>query len=209
MGEIKISEVQIEKGSQKEVSEYIRSNHYSGTCNPVGYMWKLVTENDEIVGGIVFSNPISREVEEFVAGEGNHEEVLELNRLYTDDKCGKNMESWFISNALNKLKKENPTCRFVVSYSDTTEGHVGTVYQASNAIYTGYMGSRHSYRNNDGDLQATRSGDDYISIEEAKEMGWEVENRDKKHRYVFPLPDRYESRQEVIEDMMCPKIEYP
>ena len=40
---------------------------------------------------------------------------------------------------IRKLKKTNPGLRLVVSFADTNQGHVGTIYQAGNWIYTGTL----------------------------------------------------------------------
>lgn len=206
---IDIDDITFSKAGQQEVARYIRENHYSATCNPVGFMYKI-SHHESIVGGIVFSNPISQELERFIAGEGNEEQVMELNRLYTDERCSKNIESYFISKSLDRLKREKEVCRFVVAYADETEGHKGTVYQATNALYTGSSDERFSYVRDGEKLQATRSGKgNYISKSEAESRGWDVDYRDIKHRYVFPLPGRYESRQDVIDDLCCDALEYP
>jgi len=204
---LKIADLSIEAGTT-EVTEYIKNNHYSGTCCPVSNKWKLL-HGDEIVGGIVFANPMSEQVREFIAGVDDKKQVTELHRLYTDDRCGKNVESWFIANALDELKKKKPKYRFVVSYADSTEGHDGTVYKATNALFTGHAEERVFYRDNDGNLRSPRQGGENITVDMAEANGWEKETRKTKNRYVFPLPDQYESRSDVIEDMECEQYDYP
>jgi len=210
MGEtINISDLEIEAGSDSAV-EYIRDNHYTGTCNPISNKWVLrVTETGEMVGAIVFANPMSEKVREFIAGVDEKKSVTELHRLYTDDRCGKNVESWFIANALSRLKKKKPKYRFVVSYADESEGHEGTVYKATNALYTGKAQERKFYRDDDGNLRSPRQAGENITLDMAEEKGWTVEMRKTKHRFVFPLPDQYESRQDAIDDMACDDLSYP
>jgi hypothetical protein len=206
---ITVQDVEIKSGGD-EVVEYIKNNHYSGTCNPISNKWKLLY-NGNIVGGIVFANPMSEKVREFVTE--NKKEVTELHRLYTDERCGKNVESWFISHSLNKLKNKKSKYRFVISYADTAENHVGTVYQACNAVYTGNTddeGSSHGYYvDENGNRRSERQGGENITKSQAKERGWEIKNATGKHRYVFPLPDEYESRQDCIEDLKPERKPYP
>jgi len=204
---IRISDVTFESGMD-DVTEYIRENHYSGTCNPISNKWKLIDSSDNIVGGIVFANPMSEKVREFIAGEEEKRSVTELHRLYTDDACEKNMESWFISQALSALKKKKPKYRFVVSYADSTEGHSGTVYRASNALYTGKAQKRKFYIDQDGNIRAPRQASENITIEDAKENDWDIVKRGTKNRYVFPLPDQYESRNDVVDDLQCEVLPY-
>jgi hypothetical protein len=207
MEKIGVHDVHIQSGGE-EVVEYIRDNHYSGTCNPISNIWGLYTDDsDELVGGIVFANPMSEKVREFISDE--KKEVTELHRLYTDDRCGKNVESWFIAHALDLLKKKKPKYRFVVSYSDITEGHKGTVYQATNALYIGMAQERTFYRDEEGNLRSPRIASENITHEMAEERGWQKEKRESKHRYVFPLPDQYESRSDVIKDLKPEPQDYP
>lgn len=207
---IEISDLHIQKGGD-EVVEYIRNNHYSGTCNPISNKWELRTDSDELVGGIVFANPMSEQVRKFVSD--NKKEVTELHRLYTDDRCGKNVESWFVANALKKLKKKKPKYRFVISYADSGEGHTGTIYQATNAVYTGNTdveGTSHGYYvDQDGNRRAERQGGENITREMAEERGWERRQSTGKYRYIFPLPDQYESRDDVLEDLKPEVLPYP
>jgi hypothetical protein len=59
--------------------------------------------------------------------------VIELNRLWVADDMGRNTESWFLARALSLLP-----ARIVLSYADTTEGHMGYVYRAANFYYAGW-----------------------------------------------------------------------
>jgi hypothetical protein len=191
-----------------EVTEYIRSNHYTGTCCPASTNYKLTTRG-RLVGGIVFTAPASESARRYVAGEGCEDQVLSLHRLYTDDDCGKNVESWFIARALDRLKQKQPERRFIIAYADQSEGHNGTIYKASNAVYTGTTGKTVFYRDAQKNLRSPRQSGVNITIEDARERGWITEKRDAKHRYVLPLPDQYESRSDVIADLDCETHPYP
>lgn len=57
--------------------------------------------------------------------------VIELRRLALHDDAPKNSESYFIGKIAWWLKKNTPYNR-VLSYSDTSVGHHGTIYKASN-----------------------------------------------------------------------------
>jgi len=59
--------------------------------------------------------------------------VLELNRLWVHDAAPKNTETWFLARALNMLPP-----RIILSYADTSAGHVGYVYRAANFNYGGW-----------------------------------------------------------------------
>jgi hypothetical protein len=58
--------------------------------------------------------------------------VYELNRLWVSDDVPKNGESYLIANSIKRLDKE-----IIVSFADTSQSHVGYVYQATNFLYCG------------------------------------------------------------------------
>lgn len=61
--------------------------------------------------------------------------VLELVRVALNGK--QEHTSQAVSMSLKQLKKDVPQCRLVVSYADVDQGHLGTIYQATNWIYEG------------------------------------------------------------------------
>jgi hypothetical protein len=63
-------------------------------------------------------------------------DVYELNRLWLDDKLPRNTESKFIGWCLREVKKILPNA-IIISHADGAQGHVGTVYKATNWVYTG------------------------------------------------------------------------
>lgn len=61
--------------------------------------------------------------------------VLELVRVALNGK--QEHTSQAVALALKELKRDCPLCRLVVSYADCDQDHLGTIYQATNWIYTG------------------------------------------------------------------------
>ncbi|MFH8405487.1 hypothetical protein ACH4FX_12040 [Streptomyces sp. NPDC018019] len=59
--------------------------------------------------------------------------VIELNRLWVADAMPKNTASWFVSRALRQVPPH-----VIVSYADTTQGHMGYVYRAMSFRYAGW-----------------------------------------------------------------------
>lgn len=74
-------------------------------------------------------------------------EVLELKRLFIEDiPTLPHIESYVLSKTLKMVKKEMPEIKVVITYADNREGHLGTIYQATNAIYIGKSsGQLHKY----------------------------------------------------------------
>lgn len=62
-------------------------------------------------------------------------QVLELTRVALNGK--QEQTSKAVAMALKQLHIDRPMCRLVVSYADCDQSHLGTIYQATNWVYTG------------------------------------------------------------------------
>lgn len=215
MVERSISDFEVRKVKSSIGREFIVEHHYSGTCHGGPMTWGLydTAHDDELVGVIGFATPISENVRKSV-WEDEHEEEMknyttELHRLVTFDDCPHNTETWFISRGLDALKEYKSKYRAVISFADSTEDHDGTIYQASNAIYYGKTGEHTFYRDQDGALRPPRQNGVNISKDEARDRGWDIEKRSHKHRYLFLLPDPYESKDDLREMLDVEEKPYP
>lgn len=75
-------------------------------------------------------------------------EVYELRRFYTEDNNIHNLESQAISLANIEVKNIIPRLKAIITYADSSQGHQGTLYQATNAIYLGKsrgISGKHKY----------------------------------------------------------------
>lgn len=184
----------IEQIKLKQAKEYIIQNHYSKTCGNQGICYGLFDDTD-LIGVIIFAMSASNTLQEQLLGRENKKRILELHRLHIKDCTPKNTESWFISRTLKLIKEYKPELIAIVTFSDPTEGHEGIVYKATNAIYLGKTTqSGISYRDTDGKLRHRKNHDKTISISEAKELGWKVEKRLPKHKFIYLLGNRREKR---------------
>lgn len=216
----------LEKLGKQRGREYIKNNHYSGGCSNAAMIWGLFdadadTENDTPRGAIAFAVPISEVMrKQFLGGDdcwcstisddhGFHQHVVDLHRLYTDDDLPSGSETWFISQALDRLKQYKPKYWLVTAFADSTEGHLGTVYQASNAHYYGTTDTATFYRDQEGRLRHPRQCGENITQSQARERGWEIEERESKHRYLFLLPDGKRHRRWLKNELNVELMEYP
>jgi len=188
----------VKKISKRAAKMLVTKFHYSGGMGNAGFHVGLTHQpTNELLGVIVFHSSISEATMAKVFGDADM--VTELHRMAIRPEAPHNTASWFISRALDVLKVHKPHYNGVISFADTTEGHDGTVYQAANADYYGMTGTATYYRDEEGALRAPRQNGENISKEQAKERGWKPVERDAKHRYVFWLPDEYESKDELRE----------
>lgn len=232
--EISVDGMYVTPIHDQTASNFIREHHYTGTIGfPLNAYGLFYKPTEELLGVCAFHNPISERVRRAVFGKAecpcgmdldancnvdecdgscNHhysDHVTELHRLATLEKCPHNTESWFISRALSNLKEDRPKYRAAVSFADSTEGHLGTIYQASNATYYGKSKPVTFYRDEGGTLRPPRSAGENISDEEASRRGWEPEERKSKYRYLFLLPDDEYSKEDLRDMLTVESQEYP
>lgn len=179
--------------------EFIRTHHYSRTCHNGPMCWGLF-DNGELIGVCAFATPGSEAVRESVFGPERKNEVTELHRLVILDGTPTNTESWFIVRALAGLLEYRPHIRAVLSFADTTEGHSGVIYRATNALYCGTTGRARFWRDSEGRLRHPRQNGHNVTPEEAEQKGWVPERRGAKHRYLYLVgspSERRRNRKEV------------
>lgn len=189
-GSIPISTLHFSRCQLKEVSKFIKKNHYSHTYpGGVDYSFKAVS-NNEIVGACIFGymagNPNAIHYNGY-----NPKDFRELMRLVLLDQVGKNAESKFISWCLRYLKK-NTNIKCIISFADPKFGHTGIVYRASNWQYLGKQKPDRPRMIIDGKEIHPRMAYNKFGTSSYKKirlMGHTVEllYREPKHKYIFIL----------------------
>ena len=165
----------------KMIVEY----HYLHRRAPCRYSFGLFDKNnDELVGCIMYGTPASRSLQKGICGVEEANNVIELTRLWIDDKVGKNAESFLIGNTIPLTKED-----ILVSYAEDGQGHVGYVYQATNWIYTG-LSDKHVEWAVEGEnsSHSRHLFDKYGGVNKAKEiLGDKIirKERPRKHRYIY------------------------
>ena len=76
----------------------------------------------KVVGGAVLGPP---------RHSSKYPGAIDIRRMACLDSSPRNSESYFIGQLVKWIRK-NTDANFVLSYSDLTEGHTGTIYKASN-----------------------------------------------------------------------------
>lgn len=120
----------IEIGSNNDMLKHM---HYLQTLAPTKHSF-ILTYKTRTVGVCTFGKP-SRQ---------NIKADLELSRFFVMDGTPKNTESYFLGGALRLLHKSGFRGT-IISFADTTEGHQGTIYKASNWKFDGYTSKNYHY----------------------------------------------------------------
>lgn len=123
---------------------YVLANHYSGTW-PSDRLRYGLFDGGRLAGVMILGIPVQAKVLSGVFDLEPYYESLELSRFVLDDSCPANSESWFLARGFEMAAAAG--IRGVVSFADPVPrrvagqllfpGHIGTIYQASNALYTG------------------------------------------------------------------------
>jgi len=158
--------------------DWLLNKHYAKRLCSISYSFGLFDKNNILIGVCTFGSPPSRALCVGVCGVENSHKVNELNRLCVNEGLEKNVLSFFVGNALKLL----PNDLIIVSYADTSQGHNGYIYQATNWIYTGLSAKRtERYDINNPNKHSK-------SVTENKNNNYKdlaVRERPQKHRYIY------------------------
>jgi len=175
----------IEPITYKMAMQLVIENHYLHRKAPCSMAFGLFNnKTGQCDGVVVYGVSPSSTLLRGVCGDDEAKNVYELTRLWVDDSVPKNGESFLIGNTLKLLNRE-----IIVSFADTSQKHLGIVYQATNWFYTGLsakfrdpkvVGLEHqhhaTYANGLSNRQLIEKfGDENVYFVE----------RPRKHRYVI------------------------
>lgn len=161
-----------EMTSDAEARAFVEAHHYAASYPAARFRFGL-RAGSSLVGVAVFSVPMRAEVlRPFAMNDG-----VGLGRLVLLDGVLANAESWFVARCFEALRRQGVAG--VVSFSDPVRrtaldgrvvlpGHVGTVYQALNATYTGRSTARTLRLMPDGTIFSPRAASKIRN----GEVGW-------------------------------------
>lgn len=134
-------------------------------------------------------------------------DCLTLSRFWLSDELPKNSASRVLGVLMGMLRR-NTSVKFLLTYADPSQGHIGTIYQATNWIYTGMSVPMSLYSIGDGAPKHSRSFSQEYGIRSVRHFSSHgitlTETlQPPKHRYVkFLVPSwrRY---------LRIPEMTYP
>lgn len=127
-----------------EARAFVEAHHYSASYPSARERFGLYRRRGALVGVAVFSHPMQEKV--LARLPCDRLEAAELGRLVLLEDVPANGESWMIARCFDLLRRAG--YRGVISFADpeprtdaagraTFPGHIGTIYQATNAVYRG------------------------------------------------------------------------
>lgn len=223
------SKLSIRKIDKVSAKKMVVKHHYSklwtkcsvalGLFHQTGNEHAFFDEPEEkMIGVCVYGDPIGRLSGQSISDLLDRTKVLELTRLFVHDGYGSNIESWFISQSFQYLKKNFPFILALMSYSDPKEGHAGTIYQATNWIYQGNKirpNDSISFKfSPDGRWTHGRTIFPYYGTnkldkiqEQVKEPFW-IRTEPRKHRYIYLLAGK-KDKKKILNTLKHPPLSYP
>ncbi len=132
-----------------------------------------------------------------VAG-ASPDDCLTLTRLWLSEELPSNSESRVISVCLRYLRKYT-TLKFIITYADPAQGHVGTIYQATSWLYTGLSEATPKFDIGDGVARHSRSlahafGSHSLKYLSGRGLKVKVLPQIPKHRYIYFLDKNCRNR---------------
>lgn len=159
---------------------FVKAHHYSHSCSQLTRQYGLF-RHDQLVGVAVYGNSMNRgvfrELTLSFSSLPREQRPLELGRFVLLDDVPANGETWFLARTFELLRAGGRMG--VVSFSDPMPredldgnvvhpGHVGTIYQAHNAVYVGLASPRTMWLLPDGTSLNKRSLDKLLRHERSR-----------------------------------------
>ncbi len=228
MAELQLSDLHIKPVDRAVAMDLVVREHYLHREPTFQCAFGLCL-GDVVLGVIIFGRPVSFTLCKGICGPNESGHVIEITRLWVNDLVPKNGESFLIGGSLRLLRARNSPFDIVVSFADTSAGHLGRVYQATNFLYTGknlpmrdpvplgHVGHRLTagkttdlkawYRTTTGKEPEGLSTFDLMELKFGKgKVGW-VE-RSIKHRYVLFNGNRRRNRA-LVKELRYKVLPYP
>ena len=182
--------------------------HYLHRKCPVSHAFGLFEKvGDELVGVVTYGVSPSSTLLKGICGPEEAKNVYELNRLWVDDKVPKNGESFLVANTMCLLDRQ-----IIVSFADTSQGHVGVIYQAANFIYTGLSAKFKDPKVvGKENMHHATYANGLTNAQVIEKFGAEnvtFVDRPRKHRYIYFNCDK-RRKKELVKKLRYKTIPYP
>ena len=130
----KVRDIEVRQITPKEARPYIAMFHYSKTFPDSTRFVYGGFVNDKLVGIVCYGMGCGKNQYTAIIPDIQNGSYVELTRVWCMNDAPRNTESRIIGQSLKLLPKE---IKLVISFSDTSQGHCGLIYQATNWYYLG------------------------------------------------------------------------
>lgn len=203
-----VRDMTVGPAATSDIQEFARRYHYIGTAAAYSSIWRWGLWHGPTLLGVVSYNLPTRRTCASVFGEEHAHRVWHMSRLAMADDAPRNSESRLIGGSLRAIAREHPGVWAVLTFAAVDAGHIGYVYQATNATYTGTGGASHYYTDRDGNRRTTYLRGRVVTHARAAELGWAHQRGGVKHRYVYVLGTKRQ-RHARLALLRLPSLPYP
>lgn len=197
MGDVQREDVQatLRKGewtvapvSQAETVEVIEALHYAqGAPNTSVARHGLFRADSPLGGmfgellGVAMWLPPTPTAARSVAGQ-DWRGVLSLTRLVIAPDVPTNGASFLLGASMRLLDRER--WPWLLTYADSSHGHTGAIYRATNWTYLGPWDAGDTWEGPDGEQRGRKRGKRNLSVAEMTELGFTKRPAAVKHKFV-------------------------
>lgn len=183
------------------VDNLIAKHHYSNKVTSNRWKSFAVFWKGKLSGAMQIGYGIRPEKKRHIIEGANSETVKEFDRMWLSDDMPKNSESKCIGYLLRYLKKNYPELKVLISYADGIRDKIGTIYQATNFIYIGYVKGEFYYIEDDDEWvhpvsMYHRHGSRSKETLNKYYKSWK-KIRGKQYRYIYFLDKEWKSHLKI------------
>lgn len=194
----------------KETYPFLLEIHYAKRIPSISYAFGLFS-GEELIGVVTYGTPPSPTLRAGLAGTENKDYVLELNRLCLRYNR-KNEASFLVGRSLKML----PAPSIVISFADTSQGHLGVVYQACNFTYHGLSAKRTDWKIKGREhLHGQTIADEFRGVKNRAKAIREkygddfyLAPRPRKHRYIYVVGNKRDKKR-LFKEIRYEQKPYP
>jgi hypothetical protein len=183
--------------SESDVTDDIKAlfakYHYLANIGRFGSIRYVARLNGELAACVVFSHPTRQESRTRLGLRAG--ELFELTRFCIHPKFqARNFATWFMARVMKQLWQAKPDIKKILTFVDTTHGHIGTIYRAGNWQFDGevkpdywYVDANHCWYHKktvwDHAVKFGASERDYAAAHNLRRI-----NGQKKLRFIMNRP---------------------
>jgi hypothetical protein len=190
-----------------DVREFVNRYHYTGFGESMSWRWGLW--HGVTLWGVIAYNLPTPAACASVFGPDHIDAVWHMTRLALADQAPHNSESRLIGGSLRAIERDHPDVWGVLTYADAAVGHIGYVYQATNALYTGTGGNAVYFLDALGRRRSPYQSPRWVTPEDGAARGWSRHIGPPKHRYVYVLGSTRTARRHRRSRLLLPVLPYP
>jgi hypothetical protein len=191
---IQLNQLQVSLVPVKEIRRAIVTGHYSGVMpDACQEAFAAYTATGLLAAAVAYGPGGNSATFNAIIPGTNNKDAREMIRAWCHPDSPKNTASFVISKTLRMLPKQ---VRLVVTFADTGQQHLGTIYQALNFRYLGKSSEGTRYVDSSGIEVTSRLANVYrmrnlqrfghMTLKQIREeLGWTPVVSHPKHRYAI------------------------